>query len=271
MAELNPVRLWSRFLALPNDSRVKTLGVAFLVALFCATAVSLTAVTLRPLQEANLQRERETRLADMIAALPGMADILRETGADTLETVIIELDTGTIADEIDPAQFDYAAAQSNAEASTPLPAEADVAGIGRRPDHAPAYLLREGERLVLAVLPVYGSGYQSTIRAYLALEGDLNTIAALSIYEQGETPGIGTRITDAGWQDRWQGKQIADDTGAVGITAVQGGAAEGPFEVDAIGGATRSSMGVSNLVRFWLGERGFGPFLEHLKAEEGQK
>jgi Na+-transporting NADH:ubiquinone oxidoreductase subunit C len=268
VAELNPIRLWKRFLALPNDSRVKTLGVAFLVALFCATAVSVTAVALRPLQEANLQREREARMAELIAALPGMADILRETGADTLETVIVDLEEGTLADEIDPAQFDYVAAQSDPSASGPLPEGTDIAGIGRRPNHAPAYLLHDGERLVLAVLPVYGTGYQSTIRAYLALKGDLNTIAALSIYEQGETPGIGSRVTDPAWQARWQGKSITDETGSVVIAVVQGGAS-GPFEIDGVSGATRSSMGVSNLVRFWLGEHGFGPFLDRLKAEEG--
>lgn len=267
MADLNPLRLWKSFLALPNDSRAKTLGVAFLVALFCATAVSVTAVMLKPLQEANLQRERETRMAEMIAALPGMADILRETGADTLDTVIVDLKSGQVAESIDPAQFDYVAAQSDSDMSTPVPAEADIAGIGRRPNYAPVYLLRDGERLVLAVLPVYGTGYQSTIRAYLALEGDLNTIAAVSIYEQGETPGIGTRITDPAWQERWQGKQIADETGTGRISAVQGGS-EGAFEVDAISGATRSSMGVSDLVRFWLGEHGFGPFLDRLRTEE---
>lgn len=269
MAEFNPVTLWKRFLALPNDSRTKTLGVAFMVAFFCATAVSVTAVTLKPLQEANLAREREARMAEMIATLPGMADILRETGADTLETIIVDLESGTVAEEIDPVQFDYVAAQTDPELSAPLSPEEDTARIGRRPNHAPAYLLRDGQWLVLAVLPVYGTGYQSTIRAYLALEGDLNTIAALSIYEQGETPGIGTRITDPAWEARWQGTQIADETGAVIIAVVQSAAA-GPFEVDAVSGATRSSMGVSNLVRFWLGDKGFGRFLDRLKSEGRQ-
>lgn len=268
MADLNPVGLWKRFVALPNDSRTKTLGVAFLVAFFCAVAVSLTAVTLRPLQEANLQREREARMAAMVAALPGIADILRETGADTLDTVIVDLDAGAVEEGIDPDRFDYAAAQSDPETTVPLAPEDDIARIGRRPEHAPAYLLRDGESLVLAVLPVYGTGYQSTIRAYLALEGDLETIAALSIYEQGETPGIGSRIADPAWEARWQGKQAFDEAGTVSISVVQDGAS-GPFEVDGVSGATRSSTGVSNLVRFWLGNNGFGPFLKRLKAGEG--
>ena len=267
MAEFNPLILWKRFLALPNESRTKTLGIAFLVALICSVLVSVTAVTLRPLHAANLQRERDLRLAAMVAALPGIADILRASGADTLDTVIVDLERGEITAAIDAAEFDYQAAQTDSDMSTPVPEVADVAGISRRPDYAPVYLLRDEDDLVLVVLPIYGTGYQSTIRAYLALEGDLNTIAALSIYEQGETPGLGTRITDPAWLERWQGKQIADETGTLRIAAIPTGS-QGPFEVDAISGATRSSMGVSNLVRFWLGEHGFGPFLDRLRTAE---
>ena len=264
MDKFNPVQLWKRFLALPNDSLAKTFGVAFLVAFTCAAVVSVTAVTLKPLHELNLKHDREARLAEMIAALPGMMDILSEADADTLETVIVDLDRGEIDTVIDPGQFDYLAAQSKMEVTTPIPADADIAGIVRRPNHAPVHLLRDGQSLVLVVLPIYGTGYQSTIRAYLALEGDLATIAAVSIFEQKETPGLGTRITDPAWLALWEGRQGFDETGAVRISVVKGGAS-GRFEIDAISGATRSSMGVGNLVQFWLGDFGFGPFLKRLK------
>ena len=39
------------------------------------------------------------------------------------------------------------------------------------------------------------------------------------------------------------------------------------FEVDGISGATRTSNGISNMLRFWLGPGGFGPFLTRLKEE----
>jgi Na+-transporting NADH:ubiquinone oxidoreductase subunit C len=35
--------------------------------------------------------------------------------------------------------------------------------------------------------------------------------------------------------------------------------------VDALSGATLTTKGVENLIRFWTGELGFGPFLENLK------
>jgi Na+-transporting NADH:ubiquinone oxidoreductase subunit C len=39
--------------------------------------------------------------------------------------------------------------------------------------------------------------------------------------------------------------------------------------VDGLSGATLTSNGVTNLLHFWLGENGFGPYLaEHRKARE---
>lgn len=267
MADFPPFALWRRFLALPNDGRAKTLGVAFLVALVSASAVSVTSVALKPRQLAHLAAEREAKLAAMVATLPGLADILRETGAETLETVLVDLASGRIADDADPLGYDFVAAQSDPARTTALTAEQDIAGIGRRPNRAPAFLLRGNDGLALVVLPVYGTGYQSTIRAYLALSADLSTIAGLSIYEQGETPGLGSRITDPAWQALWSDRQAVAASGEIVISVVRG-SSTGPTEVDGISGATRSSMGVARLVQFWLGPDGFGPFLARLRSGE---
>ena len=35
---------------------------------------------------------------------------------------------------------------------------------------------------------------------------------------------------------------------------------------DALSGATFTTRGVENLVNFWTGDMGFGPFLQRLKA-----
>ncbi len=263
MAEFRPLHWWRRLLALPNDSKAKTLVVAFLVALICATAVSFTAVLLKPRQEANVREARLARMAAMIAALPGVSAVVRETGLDALETVIVDLDRGLIAPDIDPAGFDFRAAIADPAQGVALEREVDVARITRRPKFAPVHLLRKDGKLLLVVLPVYGSGYQSTIHAYLALAGDLNTVAAFNIVEQGDTPGLGARIADPGWQALWPGRQIADADGVIRIAVVRGSAAT-IHEVDGISGATRSTTGVTNILRFWLGEHGYGPFLRQL-------
>jgi Na+-transporting NADH:ubiquinone oxidoreductase subunit C len=264
MAE--PVAIWRRFWARPNDDRIKTFGVAALVAFSSALVVSVASVALQPRQDAHLAAERQARMAAMLDALPGLRGLMEEAGIDTLETRLVDLAEGRFADGIDPAAYDPDAAADQPDASTALPPEADTAGLKRRADLAPVYLLeREGE-LELIVLPVHGQGYQSTIRAMLALQPDLVTVAALTILEQGETPGLGARIAEPSWQALWPGKEIADANGEIAISVVRG-QASGPHEVDGITGATRTSNGVQAMLRFWLGDWGYGPFLERLRAE----
>jgi Na+-transporting NADH:ubiquinone oxidoreductase subunit C len=267
MASANPVHWWRRFRDAPNDGAGKTLAVALMVALVSAVVVSATAVSLKPLQVANLERERQARMAEMVARLPGMESMLAEAGVDSLEARIVDLATGTLTGDLDPATFDQRAAAADPETSTELADEVDIAGLGRRANHAPVFLVRRGDALALIVLPVSGAGYESTLYGYLALDGDANTVAGLTFYEQGETPGLGARIQDPAWQALWPGKQIADEDGEIRISVVRG-QASGPFEVDGISGATRTSTGVSNLLRFWLGENGFGPFLRRIREGE---
>ncbi len=267
MADWTPLALWRRLLALPNESRAKTIAIAVLVSAVSAIVVSGTAVTLRPLQEANRAAERQARLDAMIAALPGMEDLLAASGADSLETVIVDLRTGAVAEGLDPAQFDARAAAQDPATSTPLAADVDIAGIGQRPDFARIHLVKAEDALRLLILPVHATGYQSTIRAYLALEGDLNTVAALSIIEQAETPGLGARVEDQKWLDLWPGKQIANEQGEILLSVVRG-TGRTVYEVDGITGATRTGNAVGNMIRFWLGPHGYAEVLQRLRAGE---
>ena len=51
------------------------------------------------------------------------------------------------------------------------------------------------------------------------------------------------------------------------IKGYAGPVAEDPFRVDGLSGATLTARGVSDLVRFWLGEDGFDPYLANFRAE----
>ena len=42
-----------------------------------------------------------------------------------------------------------------------------------------------------------------------------------------------------------------------------------PYQVDGLSGATLTSNGVTNMLRFWMGEQGFGPYLDKKRAEKG--
>ena len=40
--------------------------------------------------------------------------------------------------------------------------------------------------------------------------------------------------------------------------------------MDALSGATLTSNGVTNMLKFWLGEQGFGPYLRSIAGDESE-
>lgn len=230
----------------PGEGPVRTLAVAFLVALACSLVVSVTAVVLKPRQEAN-------RLQEKAASVAG---ITRALGLGVPRARLVTLATGAYADR-------------DTGAVTRLPADKDPAKLGEREDVAVVFEVRDEAKLRLVILPVRGSAYQSTLKGYLALAADLNTVAALSFYEHGETPGLGARIEEDAWQALWPGKKIVDADGVIRIQVVKG-AGKGEYEVDGISGATRTGRGINNMLLYWLGPQGYGPYLARLRAERAR-
>jgi len=249
-----------------TESPIKSLRIALGVALVCALLVSVTAVTLRPHYLANLEAERMARLQSILDAL---RDVTGDITPEDIEARVVDLAGGGYADTIDAATFDARKAANDPKQSVVIPPEQDVAGIKRRAQHAVVYLGRKSDgNIAVVILPVRGIGYQSALYGYLALAADANEILALKFYEQGETPGLGSRIQEPEWEALWPGKQAFDDTGAVSI-GVGGRGGDSSDQVAGISGATRTSMGVNGLIRFWLSDFGFGPYLNRVRQGEG--
>ena len=74
------------------------------------------------------------------------------------------------------------------------------------------------------------------------------------------------------WKALWPGRLAFDETLTPVIAVVKGRAgsvADDPYSVDGLSGATLTSRGVTNLLRFWLGPEGFGPYLTRLRGTAG--
>jgi len=250
-----------------SENPARALLIALGVAMVCALVVSFTAVVLRPHYQTNLENERIGRLGSILDAL---AEVTGEVDVSKLEALVVDLATGQYDKSVDAALYNARKAALDPAQSTAVSAENDLAGIKRRANHAVVYLIRGPENSVEAlVLPIWGVGYQSAIYGYLALSADSREILAIKFYEHGETPGLGSRIQDARWEALWPGKQAFDDDGAVIVHVGNRGGGDGDNRIEAISGATRTSMGVDGMVRFWLGEYGFGPYLSRIRRGEG--
>jgi Na+-transporting NADH:ubiquinone oxidoreductase subunit C len=256
-----------------NDSPQKAILVVFMVALVCSIMVSVAAISLRPIQLAHKFLER----AQHIVQLTGLAPVDAGTLSDKellaifvqLDARVVDINGRNFTQELNPDTFDQKKAVNDPELGVAIPAEYDVARLGRRSRFATVYLVWEADQLQRIILPMHGQGMWSTIYGYLALEADLTTIAAVTFFEQGETPGLGDQILRAGWQAQWQGRRVWDKQGVVrfriaaGRVAPESAAAR--HEVDALSGASVTADGVTKLVHYWLGAHGFQPFLQHLR------
>lgn len=255
---------------MPNDTPARTLGVAMAVSLVCAVIVSTTAVLLQPLQQANKLRDQQRQIVEIVNRMPGTRELVEAAGAVRVEAHVVELATGVYTDAIDPIEFDARRAAADPRRSIEIPPEQDLARIHRRARYGTVYILKKEGHIELIILPVYGKGYASTMYGFLALAGDGNTVMALDFYEHGETPGMGAEITDPQWQGRWHGKKVRDEQGRLRIGVAPGAVVSGgenaAYEVDGLSGATRTGRGVTNLLRFWLGEWGFGPYLDRISS-----
>jgi len=246
------------------------LGFATIVCVICAVVVSSSAVTLRERQEANQLLEKQRNVLVAAGLATDDESLTSEDVADRfapIRQVVIDLSTGEKSVSTDPDQFDQRAATRDADTSREAP-END-AGLFRLAHEVLVYEVRDGDTLELVILPVEGLGLWSTLYGFVALDADLETIRGLTFYEHGETPGLGGEVDNPRWKSLWLGR-LAFEDGEPRIEVIRGRAgspADDPHRVDGLAGATITGRGVTNLLRFWLGEEGFRPYLERLRQE----
>jgi Na+-transporting NADH:ubiquinone oxidoreductase subunit C len=239
------------------------------VCIVCAVVVSTSAVKLRPRQLENIELDRKKNVL-MAAGIvepgtkPSKEEI--ETQFAAIQSVAVDLRTGEEDASFVVAGYDQQKALSDPAASFEAPPNA--AKLLRLPNHAVVYQLRDDAgRLEMLILPVEGVGLWSTLYGFLALESDLNTIRGLTFYQHGETPGLGGEVDNPRWKAGWEGRQAFDPAGEPVIAlarGVAGSVADDPYHVDGLSGATLTARGVTELVQFWLGDDGFGPYLDRL-------
>ena len=255
-----------------RDSTGKVLTVAFLLCVVCSVLVSAAAVVLSDRQERNKLEEKRKNILQAAG--------IYETGIpvddqfSNIQTRIVDLKTGKFSRDFDTDTFDSRTAARDAETNYLIPTGLDLAAIKTRSRYMDVYLLLDEDTLQQLILPVHGKGLWSTMYGFVSLGGDLSTVSGFAFYEHGETPGLGGEIDNPTWKKQWPGKRIYDESGNTRIEVLKGTvdktSADAIYQADGLAGATLTARGVSNLLKYWLGEDGYKPFLAKLK-EEGVK
>ena len=255
---------------MPRDTVSKTFIVAALLCIVCSVLVSSAAVVLRPTQAVNKLLDKKRNII-MAAGLMDESKSIDEMFV-SIEARVVDLASGEYVEEIDAETYDQRAAAKAPATSVETAAERDRAGIKRRAKLASIYLVFKRGEVDKVILPVHGKGLWSTLYGFLALDReDLNTIRSLVYYEHGETPGLGGEVENPQWKALWNGKLAFAANGETSIEVLRGKVdlsnAAAVHQVDGLSGATITSRGVSNTLRYWLSDDAFGPYLTRLKAE----
>ena len=242
----------------------KTLVFVFIICLVCAALVSISAVGLKPLQQANKLLDKQTKILEASGLLEKAGKDIIGTYAKFVEAKMIDLKTGEII-EGNTDMFDERS--DSRDASKSSKPENDIAGISRRADRAVIYLVKNDDgQLDTIVLPIVGSGLWDLMYGFVGLAPDLNTVRSVVYSDLKETPGLGAEVLNPKWKALWPGKKMYNEQGEPAIKLVKGGAKAGDVHgVDALSGATLTSNGVTHTLQFWLGDEGYGPFVTRFK------
>lgn len=118
----------------------------------------------------------------------------------------------------------------------------------------PLYLAKNLQNENLYIIPVIGNGLWDIIWGYIVLDNKF-VIRGVFFDHKGETPGLGGEINQSYFQNRFIGEKILDiNDNFVGVNVIKNNndpknQNKEDNEVDAISGATITSLGVSNMIK----------------------
>ncbi len=259
------------------------------VCLGCAAVVSSAAVGLKDKQVANQILDRQKK----VLAVSGLIEEgkavtpaeVQDKFKKRIKAVVVDLEKGIVDEEAtkNAANFDQQKVKKDPAQSKAAPK--NNAGVARLPNKALIYMVSaadmgeggSGFKLSQYIFPVEGKGLWSTLYGFIALAPNGNEIKGLTFYQHAETPGLGGEVDNPVWKAKWPGRMVYGEKGisASGfaepkisvIKGTAGAASADPHNVDGLSGATITSKGVSNLLKFWLGDKGFGPYIKRVAGQ----
>jgi Na+-transporting NADH:ubiquinone oxidoreductase subunit C len=230
---------------LNRNSNGYIFGYAIILTLVCGTLLAFVSEGLKDKQKAAILVEKQKFI---LKAGLGASSLDGLTGPQISELYdkVVKVETVNSAGEsveADEAKLSIFKEYKKPAAERVLPVY--VVGKKDNPTEVESY-----------VLPTYGNGLWDNVWAYVAIDGDVETIEGIVFDHKGETPGLGARITDAEIQGRFVGKKL--DYKAESINAPDFQKGEGnnyddqPQKVDGMSGATITGVGVNDMLDAYM-------------------
>lgn len=234
----------------PRTSKAYILGFAAAVTMVCSVLLASAATLLKERQDQNVQLDIKYNILSVLG-LAESKDVppqeLFDLYDSQVSSFVVDLQGNLVQDV-------------NAEQVDPK----------KQPDILPVFARKNGETITAYCIPTQGKALWSTVKGYIALEQDLNTIKGITFYSHGETPGLGGEIEKEWFTNLFKGKTILNAAGeVVSVEIVKGKVrSDDPnpeHKVDGISGSTLTGRGLNQFIKETL-ER-YEPYFKTVRRE----
>lgn len=213
----------------------RTILFAAVVCVACSLLLSGTAAALKSRQTLNVEFDVQRNIIKAFGEAPEdpTREAIQELFEKHIEELVINAESGQVIEGLKVA--DIPSADLDEKNKLPL------------------YTWSENGSVVKYAFPISGKGLWSMLYGYLSLNSDLVSIAGISFYKHGETPGLGAEIEKDWFLSQFPGKCIYAEGHPLEFVVTKGGSASLPPDqkirtVDGISGATLTGVGVQKLI-----------------------
>ena len=216
---------------LNTNSNIYTIVYASVMVIVVAFCLAFISDLLRPLQDDNVANDKRSQI---LAALNirNVENVQEEYDRVLLRDIVVDVNGNTVQ-ESNGFQVESKEILAKNDADKRLP----------------VYVCKV-ESDTLYVIPLFGRGLWGELWGYLALKNDFRTVYGVYMSHASETAGLGARITEEQFQEKFIGKMVFNEGDFAEVVLGVKKKVETPdSEVDAITGATLTSDGVDDMFK----------------------
>lgn len=219
------------------------IGFAAIMTVVLGSILASAATMLKERQDINRDLDAKKQILGAVTQIDSETDVLA-LYKEHIVAIVVDINGDEQKTELDPSKINIGKE------------------FKKSPDKRlyPVFKYKEGGKVVAYILPTYGNGLWDKIWAFAAVSNDLNTLTGISIDHKGETPGLGSRITEPSVMARYKGKKIYNDAGKLmSINMLKGEHGGGDksikffagndHQVDGLSGATMTTKGVNKMLK----------------------
>lgn len=254
-------------MAINRESNVYTIIFITIMVIFVGGFLAFISMSLKPKQQANITNEKMQNILQAIGVEETDGVTRKEAGAifnDYVKRRITINYNGEILsdksaeDEIDPLDkldaFNIDLRKEYSRYVKPImnKYKGDDEKIASELSaseniHFPIFVC-ENKGKKYYVISASGKGLWDDIWGYIGLNEDAKSISGSVFDHKGETPGLGSKITEDWFQDQFIGKTLEQDGAFYPIEVLKPGQDLNNHQVNGISGATFTGIGVNEML-----------------------